>query len=239
MAETKLWPIHFRIYTSILEDCIPIYPSTGLHLVNLSPPPVSVSFLYYFPLSFSWFKMAALSSAESPPPVFNGDSMNRDPERDPGLDELGAGLEPACPGGAANPECQQDIPEEVQWGSQGWRRARLLSGAGLDGDVQETPAVIRIAGGCNALQGREMMHKYISRPNLISCAYAFSQGAFPNDAIYNSLIAVLWANVYQKACSCFIGFIFPPDAAASHACYVSHLAMHRINRKLQMQRGIY
>ncbi|KAK7129914.1 hypothetical protein R3I94_009187 [Phoxinus phoxinus] len=57
--------------------------------------------------------MAALSSAESPPPVFNGDSMNRDPERDPGLDELGAGLEPACPGGAAIPECQQDIPEEI------------------------------------------------------------------------------------------------------------------------------
>ncbi|KAK2892871.1 hypothetical protein QQF64_035302 [Cirrhinus molitorella] len=57
--------------------------------------------------------MAALSSAESPPPVFNGDTMNRDPERDPGLDELGAGLEPACPGGAAIPECQQDIPEEI------------------------------------------------------------------------------------------------------------------------------
>lgn len=33
-----------------------------------------------------------------------------------------------------------------------------MSGAGLDGDVQETPAVIRIAGGCNALQGNEMMH---------------------------------------------------------------------------------
>lgn len=60
--------------------------------------------------------MAALSSAESPPPVFNGDTMNRDPERDPGLDELGAGLEP---GGAAIPECQHDIPEEVQWGSLG------------------------------------------------------------------------------------------------------------------------
>ncbi|KAF4114754.1 hypothetical protein G5714_004977 [Onychostoma macrolepis] len=57
--------------------------------------------------------MAALSSAESPPPVFNGDTMNRDPERDPGLDELGAGLEPASPGGAAIPECQQDIPEEI------------------------------------------------------------------------------------------------------------------------------
>ncbi len=97
--------------------------------------------------------MAALSSAESPPSVFNGDTMNRDPERDPGLDELGAGLEPACPGGAAIPDCQQDIPEEVQWGSRGWRSARVLSGAGLDGDVQETPVVIRIVWGCNALQG--------------------------------------------------------------------------------------
>ena len=80
---------------------------------SLSPPPVScsVSFPYYFPLSFSQFKMAALSSAESPPPVFNGDTMDRDPERERGLDELGAGLDTTCTGGI--PECQQDIPEEV------------------------------------------------------------------------------------------------------------------------------
>ncbi|XP_051976821.1 serine/threonine-protein kinase B-raf-like isoform X2 [Xyrauchen texanus] len=57
--------------------------------------------------------MAALSSAESPPAVFNGDTMNRNPARDPGLDDLGAGLEAACTGGAAMPECQQDIPEEI------------------------------------------------------------------------------------------------------------------------------
>ncbi|XP_057180044.1 serine/threonine-protein kinase B-raf isoform X2 [Triplophysa rosa] len=57
--------------------------------------------------------MAALSSAESPPPVFNGDTMNRDPESDTGLDELGAGLESARPGGAAIHECQHDIPEEI------------------------------------------------------------------------------------------------------------------------------
>ncbi|KAG5846162.1 hypothetical protein ANANG_G00146890 [Anguilla anguilla] len=55
--------------------------------------------------------MAALSSAESPPPVFNGDAMDRDPERERGLDELGAGLEPICSGGI--PESQQDIPEEI------------------------------------------------------------------------------------------------------------------------------
>ncbi|XP_036373759.1 serine/threonine-protein kinase B-raf-like [Megalops cyprinoides] len=55
--------------------------------------------------------MAALSSAESPPPVFNGDAMDRDPERERGLEELGAGLDPICSGGI--PESQQDIPEEI------------------------------------------------------------------------------------------------------------------------------
>ncbi|XP_035257711.1 serine/threonine-protein kinase B-raf isoform X1 [Anguilla anguilla] len=55
--------------------------------------------------------MAALSSAESPPPVFNGDAMDRDPERERGLDELGAGLDPVCSGGIT--ESQQDIPEEI------------------------------------------------------------------------------------------------------------------------------
>ncbi|KAK1789993.1 hypothetical protein P4O66_002312 [Electrophorus voltai] len=55
--------------------------------------------------------MAALSSAESPPPVFNGDTMDRDPDREPGLHELGAGLGSTCSGGLR--ECQQDIPEEI------------------------------------------------------------------------------------------------------------------------------
>ncbi|XP_063072901.1 serine/threonine-protein kinase B-raf isoform X2 [Engraulis encrasicolus] len=55
--------------------------------------------------------MAALSSAESPPPVFNGDTMDRDPERERGLDELGAGLDTT--GSVGIPECQQDIPEEI------------------------------------------------------------------------------------------------------------------------------
>uniref|UniRef100_A0A8C9VP36 non-specific serine/threonine protein kinase n=1 Tax=Scleropages formosus TaxID=113540 RepID=A0A8C9VP36_SCLFO len=55
--------------------------------------------------------MAALSSAESPPPVFNGDAM--DPEREPerGLHGLGAGLEPVCSEGV--PDSHQDIPEEI------------------------------------------------------------------------------------------------------------------------------
>ncbi|CAB1437411.1 unnamed protein product [Pleuronectes platessa] len=48
--------------------------------------------------------MAALSSAESPPPVFNGDTA----EREPGLEELGAGLDASCapgiPGGPQDEE---------------------------------------------------------------------------------------------------------------------------------------
>lgn len=50
--------------------------------------------------------MAALSSAESPPPVFNGDSA--EPGREPGLEELGAGLASSCtegiPGGPQDEE---------------------------------------------------------------------------------------------------------------------------------------
>ncbi|XP_013877438.1 serine/threonine-protein kinase B-raf [Austrofundulus limnaeus] len=43
--------------------------------------------------------MAALSSAESPPPVFNGDAAELDSGRDRGLDELGTGLDPSCSSG--------------------------------------------------------------------------------------------------------------------------------------------
>uniref|UniRef100_A0A8C5B9U2 non-specific serine/threonine protein kinase n=1 Tax=Gadus morhua TaxID=8049 RepID=A0A8C5B9U2_GADMO len=56
--------------------------------------------------------MAALSSAESPPSVYNGDTMDRDPaerERERGLDDLGAGLDSTCSVGI--PECPQD--EEI------------------------------------------------------------------------------------------------------------------------------
>ncbi|XP_066523345.1 serine/threonine-protein kinase B-raf isoform X2 [Hoplias malabaricus] len=57
--------------------------------------------------------MAALSSAESPPPVFNGDPMERgaEREREPGLEALSAGLNSTCTGGVSEP--QQDIPEEI------------------------------------------------------------------------------------------------------------------------------
>ncbi|KAG7236808.1 hypothetical protein INR49_000185 [Caranx melampygus] len=52
--------------------------------------------------------MAALSSAESPPPVFNGDTAEREPGRERGLEELGAGLDSSCssgiPGGPQDEE---------------------------------------------------------------------------------------------------------------------------------------
>ncbi|XP_070847832.1 serine/threonine-protein kinase B-raf isoform X3 [Chaetodon trifascialis] len=52
--------------------------------------------------------MAALSSAESPPPVFNGDTAEREPGRERGLEELGAGLDASCtpgiPGGPQDEE---------------------------------------------------------------------------------------------------------------------------------------
>ncbi|XP_061523222.1 serine/threonine-protein kinase B-raf isoform X1 [Phycodurus eques] len=52
--------------------------------------------------------MAALSSAESPPPVFNGDTSERQPGGERGLEELGAALEPPCtagiPGGPQDEE---------------------------------------------------------------------------------------------------------------------------------------
>ncbi|XP_061921672.1 serine/threonine-protein kinase B-raf-like isoform X2 [Entelurus aequoreus] len=41
--------------------------------------------------------MAALSSAESPPPVFNGDTSERQPGMEPALGELGTALDPSCP----------------------------------------------------------------------------------------------------------------------------------------------
>ncbi|XP_029016630.1 serine/threonine-protein kinase B-raf isoform X2 [Betta splendens] len=52
--------------------------------------------------------MAALSSAESPPPVFNGDTADLEPGRERGLEELGAGLDSTCspgiPGGPQDEE---------------------------------------------------------------------------------------------------------------------------------------
>lgn len=72
--------------------------------------------------------MAALSNAESPPPVFNGDTMDRDPERERGLEELGACLDPACSVGI--PECPQD--EEVWTGETGVKLGMATRGYRVD-----------------------------------------------------------------------------------------------------------
>lgn len=93
----------------LLRLCLPL----------LSSAPACVSF-YYFPLTFSQFKMAALSSAESPPPVFNGDTAEREPDRERGLEELGPGLDASCSPGI--PGCPQE--EEVS------RHSRGLTGGG-------------------------------------------------------------------------------------------------------------
>ncbi|XP_041832784.1 serine/threonine-protein kinase B-raf isoform X1 [Melanotaenia boesemani] len=53
--------------------------------------------------------MAALSSAESPPPVFNGDTTELEPGRERGLEELGAGLDPSCPSGIPGGPQEEEI----------------------------------------------------------------------------------------------------------------------------------
>ncbi|XP_028306745.1 serine/threonine-protein kinase B-raf isoform X2 [Gouania willdenowi] len=53
--------------------------------------------------------MAALSSAESPPPVFNGDTAEREPGTERGLEELGAGLEEPCPPGIPGGPQEEEI----------------------------------------------------------------------------------------------------------------------------------
>ncbi|XP_060759286.1 serine/threonine-protein kinase B-raf [Neoarius graeffei] len=61
--------------------------------------------------------MAALSSAESPPAVFNGEPMAHDAEREPGpgLEALSAGFGPVCTACSASAEAEHrhDIPEEI------------------------------------------------------------------------------------------------------------------------------
>ncbi|KAF7693926.1 serine/threonine-protein kinase B-raf [Silurus meridionalis] len=63
--------------------------------------------------------MAALSNAESPPAVFNGEPMAHDAEREtepsPGLEALGAGFGSVCTAcsASADAEHRHDIPEEI------------------------------------------------------------------------------------------------------------------------------
>lgn len=83
--------------------------------------------------------MAALSSAESPPPVFNGDAADRERGLEPG-----SGFSAACttriPGGAQN----EEVSTAAVW------RAGLTRGRGSEiraelrnRNVQEAPAVTR------------------------------------------------------------------------------------------------
>ncbi|XP_068611479.1 serine/threonine-protein kinase B-raf isoform X2 [Brachionichthys hirsutus] len=52
--------------------------------------------------------MAALRSAESPPPVFNGDAADRESGAERGLEELGAGLDSSCtPGIPGGPQGEE------------------------------------------------------------------------------------------------------------------------------------
>lgn len=94
--------------------------------------------------------MAALSSAESPPPVFNGDTAERDPGRERALEELGAGLDSTCSSGS--PGGRQDEEVSVKGGSgAGLKEARPPSRGKLDINLQETPTVTCIIG--DAVQG--------------------------------------------------------------------------------------
>lgn len=90
------------MYFSGSVSCVSV-----LCLPLLSSAPACASLLS-FPLRFSQFKMAALSSAESPPLVFNGDTAEPEPATERGLDELGAGLASSCssgiPGGPQDEE---------------------------------------------------------------------------------------------------------------------------------------
>ncbi|KAM4711519.1 serine/threonine-protein kinase B-raf [Anableps anableps] len=53
--------------------------------------------------------MAALSSAESPPPVFNGDATEREPGRESGLEVLGPGLDSSCSSGIPGGRQEEEI----------------------------------------------------------------------------------------------------------------------------------
>lgn len=90
--------------------------------------------------------MAALSSAESPPPVFNGDAAEREPGRERGLEEPGSGFNTACttriPGGAQN----EEVSAATLWLAGLTRGKGLRAPSGVEVrnvNVQEAPAVTR------------------------------------------------------------------------------------------------
>lgn len=81
--------------------------------------------------------MAALSSAETQPPVFNGDTAEREPGREQGLEELGP----------------QDEEVSGVAGSAPGRGTRATSG---DANVQEAPAVPWVEG--DVVRGTRTTH---------------------------------------------------------------------------------
>ncbi|KAG2468831.1 BRAF kinase, partial [Polypterus senegalus] len=100
--------------------------------------------------------MAALSSAESPPPVFNGDAMDRDPVRESGSAEMGTALDAIGSGGI--PGGPQDIPEEAyeeytsKLDALQQREQQLLESMGNGTDISSpspTPTLldVKLSGG--------------------------------------------------------------------------------------------
>lgn len=88
--------------------------------------------------------MAALSSAESPPPVFNGDAAERQPGRERGLEEPGSGFNAVCttrmPGGAQN----EEVSAATLWlAGLTWGKGSGLQAEVRNGNVLETGAVTR------------------------------------------------------------------------------------------------
>ncbi|MEQ2168779.1 hypothetical protein GOODEAATRI_018271 [Goodea atripinnis] len=85
--------------------------------------------------------MAALSSAESPPPVFNGDATEREPGRPSGVEELGPGLDSSCtsgiPGGPQEEEAYEEYTSKLDALQQ--REQQLLEAMGNCTDLSTSP----------------------------------------------------------------------------------------------------
>lgn len=97
--------------------------------------------------------MAALSSAESPPPVFNGDATEREPGRESGLEELGPGLDSSCSSGIPGGPQEEEVSaasaegaarlsllrtELIGWkrsGNTGWNAHRGMVWETAEGDA--------------------------------------------------------------------------------------------------------
>lgn len=59
--------------------------------------------------------MAALSSAESPPPVFNGDTAERETGRERCLEGLSGGLDSSCTAGIPGGPQDEEVSAAAAW----------------------------------------------------------------------------------------------------------------------------